>query len=358
MLHLSEYSILAAGPEISRKSKLAFRLSSPEPIPHQHQHHVFFTESAQSLQNWVYSLQLHINHATTLRSSKAASSTAARLGSQQTRGAGNSDLSQSIHECDVVPGQSIIDKVLDRLHLDDPSTGGAGSAPAESISESTTTSTAATDQPRMPYIPPNFPQSHEDNNDTWSSTSSMPNTSTNTSTNLEYIFALNQQSQAAKSSMDSMRVGGSGGNRSEQQQAYSQGSPIVCSGANHQPTNQTSLSYATSSSTGYAGSTFTDQSSVTSDANRFSVQSVDYQSRSSLHQPRSSPGAGSGFHVGSPSPRMLPIRSSVHSSLSAENGTYNLFTCLPNIRKYAWLCNCAHDSNLNFFWFLFICQWN
>src|SRR5688572_19883253 len=124
MLHLSEYSILAAGPEISRKSKLAFRLSSPEPIPHQQQHHVFFTESAQSLHNWLYSLQLHINHATTAWSSKAASSTAAGFGLQQTGGTGSSDLSQKMDEGGVVPGQSIIDKVLDRLHLDDPSTGG------------------------------------------------------------------------------------------------------------------------------------------------------------------------------------------------------------------------------------------
>lgn len=324
MLHLSEYSILAAGPEISRKSKLAFRLSSPEPIPHQQQHHVFFTESAQSLHNWLYSLQLHINHATATWSSKIATSSAAGLGLQQTGGAASDGLSRRIDQSGMVPGQSIIDKVLDRLHLDGPSTAGEPGAPAGSMLDSTITSTLK-EQPGLPYIPPNFPQSHEDNNDTWSSTSSMPNTSANTSTNLEYIFALNQQNQAAKSSMDSVR----GGNDRGEQQALPQGSPIVSGGASHQPVHPTPLSYATSS-TGYAGSTFTDQSSVTSEANRFSMQSADYQGRSSLHQPRPSPGAGNGFHVGSASPRMYPIRSSIHSGLSAENGMYRL-TWL-----YAW----------------------
>ncbi|KAG0293893.1 hypothetical protein BGZ96_002116 [Linnemannia gamsii] len=343
MLHLSEYSILAAGPEISRKSKLAFRLSSPEPIPHQQQHHVFFTESAQTLHNWLYSLQLHINHATTSWSSKASSSTAAGLGLQQPGGAGGIDLSRKMDEGGVVPGQSIIDKVLDRLHLDDPSTGGAGPAPAGNMSELTTTSTTTTEQPRVPYIPPNFPQSHEDNNDTWSSTSSMPNTSTNTSTNLEYIFALNQQNQAAKSSMDSTR----GGDRSEQQQqAYTQGSPTVSSGANHQPANSTSILNPTSS-TGYAGSTFTDQSSVTSEANRFSMHSVDYQGRSSLHQPRPSPGTGSGFHVGSASPRMLPIRSSVHSGLSAENGAGSPSTSVAGSPYASPILSSQHPSLLS-----------
>ncbi|KAF9904588.1 hypothetical protein EC991_002577 [Linnemannia zychae] len=300
MLHLSEYSILAAGPEISRKSKLAFRLSSPEPIPHQHQHHVFFTESAQSLHNWLYSLQLHINHATAVWSSKAASLTAAGLGLRQA-GAASGDLSRRMDEGGVVPGQSIIDKVLDRLQLDESSTGGL--APD-------LTATATLEQPRLPYIPPNFPQSHEDNNDTWSSTSSMPNTSASTSANLDYIFGLNQQNQAAKSSMDSTR--------DHNDNSHAQSNSTV--GVNHQPTNPTPLSYATSS-TGYAGSTFTDQSSVTSEVNRFSMQSVDYQGRSSLHQPRPSPGAGNGFTVGSASPRMYPIRSSVHSGLSAENGS-------------------------------------
>ncbi|KAG0277863.1 hypothetical protein BGZ95_005207 [Linnemannia exigua] len=301
MLHLSEYSILAAGPEISRKSKLAFRLSSPEPIPHQHQHHVFFTESAQSLHNWLYSLQLHISHATAMWSSKSTTSAAPGLGLHQT-GVTGGDLSRSMDEGCAVPGRSIIDKVLDRLHLDEPSTGAAAV-------DSTTAATMA-EQTRLPYIPPNFPQSHEDNNDTWSSTSSMPNTSTNTSTNLEYIFALNQQNQAVKSSMDSIRDRGD--------HPPSQGSPPV--GSNHQPIHPTPLSYA-ASSTGYAGSTFTDQSSVTSEVNRFSMQSVDYQGRSSLHQPRPSPGAGNGFAVGSASPRLYPIRSSVHSGLSAENGS-------------------------------------
>ncbi|KAG0081524.1 hypothetical protein BGZ90_007615 [Linnemannia elongata] len=341
MLHLSEYSILAAGPEISRKSKLAFRLSSPEPIAHQHQHHVFFTESAQSLHNWLYSLQLHINHATATWSSKASTTSAAGLGLQQTGGAASGGLSRRMDQSGVVPGQSIIDKVLDRLHLDDPSPAGEPGTPTESMSGSTITSTVK-EQPRLPYIPPNFPQSHEDNNDTWSSTSSMPNTSANTSTNLEYIFTLNQQNQAAKASMDSIR----GGNDRSDQQAHSQVNPTVSGGASYQPIHPTALSYATSS-TGYAGSTYTDQSSVTSEANRYSMQSADYQSRSSLHQPRPSPGAGNNFHLGSASPRMYPIRSSIHSGVSAENGAGSPSTSVAGSPFASPTLSSQHPSLLN-----------
>ncbi|KAF9920678.1 hypothetical protein FBU30_009467 [Linnemannia zychae] len=318
MLHLSEYNILSAGPEVSRKSKLAFRLSSPEPIPHQQQHHLFFTESAQALQNWLYSLQHHINHTTAIWSSKTATSTAAGLGLYQAvGGSSNSELSKRMDEGGIAPGQSIIDKVLNRLCLEDSATSGTGL-----ITDASPSTTTTSDQPRQPYIPPNFPKSHEDNNDTWSSASSMPFTSTNTSANLEYIFTLNQQNQAARSSMDSLHDSRNGNS--------DQGvntSPATSGVIHHQPILSTPISFTTNS-TGYAGSTFTDQSSATSEVARLSIQSADHQGRSSLHQSRPSPsgvvgvvGSGSSLIAGSPSPSIYPTRSSVHSGLSAENGT-------------------------------------
>jgi hypothetical protein len=93
--------------------------------------------------------------------------------------------------------------------------------------------------------------------------------------------------------------------------------PIV--GGNHQPTNPTPLSNATSSAS-------------EPEANWCSTQSTDYQGRPSLRQPRPSPGPGNSFTVGSASPRIYPIRSSVHSGLSAENGlslcSFSLHVCL------------------------------
>lgn len=293
VLHLAEYSILASGPEVSRKSKFAFRLSSPEPIPHQHQHHLFYTESAQSLHNWVYALEVHISHAIAAWASTISST--AGLGLQPT------DQRSGV-------GQSIIDRVLDRLHLDEST---------DSNSSSVATSSPRQQSSRMnpsgagaqsgvngipPYFSSNFPQSHEDNNDTWSSTSSIPNTSTNTSTNLEYIFALNQQ-HGVKSSMDSMRD------------------------LNHPAETTAQYGYQT-------GSGFIDNQANMSDTNRSSLQSLDYQRRTSLQQPRGITAGAHGLHTGSSSlnsflhqqqyqqpqsPSIYPTRPA-HSAMSAENG--------------------------------------
>ncbi|KAI1313420.1 hypothetical protein EDD11_002628 [Mortierella claussenii] len=360
VLHLAEYSILASGPDISRKSKLAFRLSTSEPIPHQHQHHLFVTETAQSLQNWTYALQVHINHAAAAWASMAAAS--AGLGLQVTmerassksdrRGYGRGGLTGP----QMTPEQSIIDKVLDRLQLEEPVGSSSSSstiaaatalmgtgAYSESISSDTTTPATVSPpqqqlsnapQFNLPYLSSNFPQSYEDNNDTWSSTSSIPNSSTNTSTNLDYIFALNQQHQQqqmlqnsqylAKLSLDSLRE------HPLQQQQYSpqlQHSPVgIQSPAGQQP-SQTG-NYSGSSAGCPTESSCADQPSSLPEANRTSLQSVEYQGRTSLQQPRTYP-SGHGFHAGSSinsfvhqhpqSPRAYPIRSSVHSNVSVDN---------------------------------------
>ncbi|KAF9580274.1 Rho GTPase-activating protein 22 [Lunasporangiospora selenospora] len=198
VLHLAEYSILTAGPDISRKSKYTFRLSSAEPIPHQHQHHLFHAESIQSLQNWLFAIQTHINHARAPWATTGSSMTG--LGLQM--GEGNTGGPVGNGE------QSIIDKVLDRLQIDDQASadssmtvsgnGGIGhvslgdSATATMPSPTMVSTSGTFSSHYLSTLPRNFPKSHEDNNDTWSSTSSIPNSSTNTSTNLEYIFTVNQ----------------------------------------------------------------------------------------------------------------------------------------------------------------------
>ncbi|KAF9981304.1 hypothetical protein BGZ65_004101, partial [Modicella reniformis] len=313
VLHLAAYSVLSYGPEISRKSKLAFRLSAPEPIPLQHQHHLFFTESAQSLQIWTDALQAHIDRAVATWTSMTAVSEKVRLQVMRTQLSG----AQGLNGCS--GGQSIIDKVLDRLQLED-STGSDTSnnnhihhsyhhqqhsrMPQATSSETT----ASTTQRYLPPLPSNFPLSNEDNNDTWSSSLSMPtnNASTYTTSSLDYIFTSNlqQQQQTNRSSMDSMR------------DSYSaQPSPIGI---------HAGISGSDISDVGYPpGTSFMEQQSNMSDASRSSAQS-NYQGRSSLQQPRGTASSHrrtasssiSSIHQTIQSPEMYPLHSSVHSGAS------------------------------------------
>ncbi|KAF9216923.1 hypothetical protein BGZ59_007314, partial [Podila verticillata] len=276
-LHLAEYHILASGPDISRKSKLAFRLSSEEPIPHQHQHHVFYTESPQALQVWLQALQAHISHARAVWLSMATSSSTGHTTEQKPQ----------FYGADGTEGQSIIDKVLDRLHIDE--------APTDSPDPRRLPGSSPATSSYIPYIPPNFPQSHENNNDTWSSTSSMPNTSTNTSSNLEYIFALQQQQ--AKASMDSIR----------EHDASSDYSTLL--------TNGTPLG-------SYAEQTLVSSnlSDTSNDPNRSSLQSMEYQGRPSMQQSRGPHLIPGNYSHHSQSPNMGPVRSSGQSTMSIDNG--------------------------------------
>lgn len=188
---------------------------------------------------------------------------------------------------DGTEGQSIIDKVLDRLHIDE--------APTDSPDQRRLPETSPATSSYIPYIPPNFPQSHENNNDTWSSTSSMPNTSTNTSSNLEYIFALQQQQ--TKASMDSFRE--------------HDASPDYSSHL----TNGTPLgSYAEQNMMS------SNMSDMSNDLNRSSLQSMEYQGRSSMQQSRGPHLIPGNYPHHPQSPNMYPVRSSGQSTMSVDNG--------------------------------------
>ncbi|KAF9425968.1 hypothetical protein BGZ76_002992 [Entomortierella beljakovae] len=189
VLDLSEYSVLTSGIDITRKSKYAFKLASPRPISNQSQSHVFFLDSEKALENWTFYIQIHINQAIT--SLLAMAEASARLDFQLRE----AELNRQKYGL-VADGElSIIDKVLDRLYVDDPAT------PSESTGSPS--SHHYDREVHLHNLQPKFMQTYTDNAETWSSVSSMQNTSSNTSSNLDYIFGLSQQT--AKSSLDSVR---------------------------------------------------------------------------------------------------------------------------------------------------------
>ncbi|KAF9165925.1 hypothetical protein BGX20_000398 [Mortierella sp. AD010] len=287
VLHLADYSILSSGSEITRKSKYAFRLSSPD---HQNQSHVFFSDTAQSLDNWTHALQIHINQAVAALLSLAEASD--KLGRQlrENENTNQTAAGRGAHGAEL----SIIDKVLDRLQLEDPS-------PSE------TSSTVSSQQRVIVREPITLLQSYDENADTWSSVSSIHNTSSNNSSNLDYIFALNQQQSTqhlAKSSMDSMR---------ESQQNNNCGS----NSNNNMVMSGSQSIHSVSSNNGYlAGPAFSEHLSVSSmsDGSRSARQSMESQGRPSLQQSRSGMASGN-------SPLMNPIRSSGQSGASIDNNS-------------------------------------
>ncbi|KAI1307333.1 Pleckstrin y domain-containing A member 5 [Mortierella claussenii] len=118
-LHLADFSILSSGPEVSRKSKLAFKLSSSESIPCENQHHLFHTETPQALDLWLDAIQGHINHA--LARLDALRPLDINLRKDRQRHVGSSRLPAPASGAETSgTEQSIIDKVLDRLQLEDP----------------------------------------------------------------------------------------------------------------------------------------------------------------------------------------------------------------------------------------------
>ncbi|KAI8350832.1 hypothetical protein B0O80DRAFT_428375 [Mortierella sp. GBAus27b] len=124
VLHLADFSILTSGPDLSRKSKFTFRLSSSEPIPNEHQHHLFIAETPQAFELWLEATQSHINHALARLESLGPLDTPDhhRQGSRDKYdpyGPFNHS-SSSFHNQPTPPEQSTIDRVLDRLQLDDP----------------------------------------------------------------------------------------------------------------------------------------------------------------------------------------------------------------------------------------------
>ncbi|KAG0306287.1 hypothetical protein BGZ98_002660 [Dissophora globulifera] len=308
VLHLAEYSVLTYGPDISRKSKFAFRLSSPVSTAHQQQHHLFYTDSAQSLHNWTYSLQLHISRTAAAWADVVAASTGASLHG------GRVDQAPAM-----APGgeQSIIDKVLDRLHLEDTPVSSSSSSSLNMHGASALQSVVSSTQSRsrtpapeadrnqppfLPHIPTNFPLLVEDNNDTYSSTSSIPNSSHNISSNLEDIFNLSHQSSAPvkEPSMESMR-----NPRSYQQTEDYSYVGLAPGGLQQQPSDRTA------SNVSIGRYPTAEQESDMSEGTRSSMQSTTDQGRTSLQQPRPTM-AVSGHGV-------YPIRSSVYSGVSMDN---------------------------------------
>ncbi|KAF9586360.1 hypothetical protein BGW38_006421, partial [Lunasporangiospora selenospora] len=137
ILHLVDYSILTSGPDVSKKSKFVFRLSAAEPIPHENQHHHFYSDSEQALQLWLLTLQAHIDHAQSIdlmdlglgRASDIARGTSRDTPRTSPYLDGMYTSAGSLHrrvplgsrrEEPATGERSIIDKVLDRLQLDDP----------------------------------------------------------------------------------------------------------------------------------------------------------------------------------------------------------------------------------------------
>lgn len=119
MLHLADFSILATGADLSRKSKHAFRLSAAESIPHESRHHIFHTETASSLDAWVEAIQTHLDHAQSTLTLPTLGPLDIGLGGPQ-YSQRSGDNGHHLYAQRPTGDQSIIDKVLDRLqHLGD-----------------------------------------------------------------------------------------------------------------------------------------------------------------------------------------------------------------------------------------------
>ncbi|CAO3564948.1 unnamed protein product [Mortierella alpina] len=150
VLPLADYPVLNSGPDVSRKSKLAFRLSASEAIPREHQHHVFRAETPQALDLWLEALQGHINHA--LSSLDGLGSSDLESGGH---GIGMQGYAKPLgsfgynadYNGEESGGQSIIDRVLDRLHLEDPT-----------LSDMNDPSTLIMPAQEIPSSPPNQTQ--------------------------------------------------------------------------------------------------------------------------------------------------------------------------------------------------------
>ncbi|KAG0335359.1 hypothetical protein BG000_007569, partial [Podila horticola] len=119
VLHLADFSILATGADLSRKSKHAFRLSAAESIPHESRHHIFHTETASSLDAWVEAIQTHLDHAQSTLTLPTLGPLDIGLGGPQ-YSQRSGDNGHHLYAQHPTGDQSIIDKVLDRLqHLGD-----------------------------------------------------------------------------------------------------------------------------------------------------------------------------------------------------------------------------------------------
>ncbi|KAI7821900.1 hypothetical protein BC939DRAFT_478087 [Gamsiella multidivaricata] len=285
VLHLADYSILTSGPEVSRKSKYAFRLSSSESIPHEHQHHMFHAETPQALDLWLDAIQAHINHAlahlegtySLLDQNQEGQGSGSVKGGRGSRRSRDNSLQSAGNE------QSIIDKVLDRLQLEDPT-----------LSDMNDPSTLIMPAHEHPTSSPSLSYQHptqksfkelqfslDDNLDGWAPSASPT------------LNGSSSHGASTKPSLDSL--------------PSQQRSPIVIRGVHPHRT----LNYSGGSLTQSPTSSYTDQHSNYSSYTEFSlggnssgktsgsysrgtIQPLDHQGRSSLQQGR---GANQGsFH--------------------------------------------------------------
>ncbi|KAG0014109.1 hypothetical protein BGZ80_010647 [Entomortierella chlamydospora] len=287
VLHLADYSILSHGPDVSRKSKYSFRLSSADDVDH-----LFHTETPQALDLWIDAIQSHINHALSnleVLGPLDLDPNGDRPGFDRTSSSNNCP-------CQRNGEQSIIDKVLDRLQLDDPT--------LSDMNDPSTLIMPAQEHP--PFQHPTqksfreLQLSLDDNLDGW-----FPSPSA----------VLYSSSDANASANTSMSVDVHHSSKPSIDTSSSQRSPIVIRRTNHGTFNG-SESFSQSS-----GSSHTDPYSSYSSYSEFgsgnksvrgSVQSVDYQGRPSLQQGRGSHGLHS-------NPSSLSFVQHYHPQLSSPS---------------------------------------
>ncbi|KAG0314595.1 hypothetical protein BGZ99_008041 [Dissophora globulifera] len=231
ILHLADFSILMTGPEVSRKSKFAFRLSSSGSIQHEHPHHLFHAETQQAFDLWLDAIQSHIDYALAhvdaselrdlnssyrLKSSFKDQRGNLTLSTSTRRYGENDDKDQS--------EQSIIDRVLDRLHLEDPTLSDMND-PSTLILQSQVNS-ATTTVPSQKIYRGLQQLNLTDSSNNWSpagtqaphSNTTTGISSTNTSMGIDQHHIERHLSNTTKSSMDS---------------TSSQRSPIAIQGVNN-----------------------------------------------------------------------------------------------------------------------------
>ncbi|KAG0297387.1 hypothetical protein BGZ98_000615, partial [Dissophora globulifera] len=232
ILHLADFSILMTGPEVSRKSKFAFRLSSSGSIQHEHPHHLFHAETQQAFDLWLDAIQSHIDYALAHvdASELRDLNNSYRLKSSFRDQRGNLTLSTSTRRYGEGDDkdqseQSIIDRVLDRLHLEDATLSDMND-PSTLILQSQVNS-ATTTVPSQKIYRGLQQLNLTDSSNNWSpaGTSQAPHSntttgisSTNTSMGIDQHHIERHLSNTTKSSMDS---------------TSSQRSPIAIQGVNN-----------------------------------------------------------------------------------------------------------------------------
>ncbi|KAF9425417.1 hypothetical protein BGZ76_003248 [Entomortierella beljakovae] len=267
-LHLVEFSDLHFGPDVSRKSKYSIRLSSNGKDSVEH---IFHTETPQALDLWIDAIQSHINHA-------LVSSNLGPLDPDPGRDRSIYRRSMSLTNDPFQPSgeQSIIDKVLDRLQLEDPTLSDLNDpstlimpAPDHSLSQ----------RPKQTQTK-NMYLKLDDTLDGWSPSPSaavFSSSNTSASTNTSMSIDAHHNSPHQKST-------------NESSSSSSQRSPIIIRNGNQGVFN-VSGSQSSTSSFNDGHSSYSSYSEISQSGNgRGSVQVFEHQGRNSSQQGRGSHG--------------------------------------------------------------------